>query len=73
MSKKLIFGLALAVVFVSGALFGAQANCLSGCLPHISLPSCVSCASATDRDRDKAESPDLQTYGLQGNWEPGQQ
>jgi hypothetical protein len=71
MSKKLILGLALAVVLVSGAFFGARADC--GCLPHISLPSCVSCASARDMDRDKAASSDFQTYGLQGNWEPGQQ
>ena len=72
MNKKLILGLALAVVLVSGTLFSAQAECFS-CLPHISLPSCVSCASARDMDRDKAASSDFQTYGLQGNWEPGQQ
>ena len=50
MSKKLIFGLALAVVLVSGGFFGAQADC--GCLPHISMPSCFTCGGAADRNRD---------------------
>jgi len=55
MSKKLILGLALAVVLVSGSFFGAQADC--GCLPHISLPSCLTCnGSATARDMDRAEA-----------------
>jgi hypothetical protein len=58
MNKKLILGLALAVVLVSGSLFSAQADCnFFGCLPHISFP-CWSCASAVDtqpaRDRDCA-------------------
>ena len=39
MSKKLILGLALAVVLVSGGFFAAQADCGFGCLPHISLPT----------------------------------
>ena len=58
MSKKLIFGLALALVLVSGSFFGAQADCGFGCLPHISLP-CFSCAQAADRDRrdlDRSEA-----------------
>lgn len=52
MSKKLILGLALSLVLVSGAFFGAQADC--GCLPHISL--CSPCnwfsCNTCDRDRD---------------------
>jgi len=52
MSKKLIFGLALAIVLMGGNFLGAQADC--GCLPHISLPSCLSCASqVADRDFDR--------------------
>jgi hypothetical protein len=51
MNKKLILGLALAVVLMSGALFSAQADC--GCLPHISLPSCLSCQQAPVRDFDR--------------------
>jgi hypothetical protein len=53
MSKKLILGLALSLVLVSGAFIGAQADC--GCLPHISLPSpCswFSCCSNCARDKD---------------------
>ncbi len=49
MSKTLIIGLALAVVLVGGAFFSAQAECGFGCLPHITLPSCWSCASVADR------------------------
>ena len=56
MNKKLILGLALAVVLVSGTLFSAQAECFS-CLPHISLPSCLSCqAPARDRDYDRPDA-----------------
>jgi len=55
MSKKLILGLALAVVLVSGGFFAAQADC--GCLPHISLPTCFSCGGADrDRDLDRSEA-----------------
>ncbi len=58
MNKKLIFGLALALVLVSGSMFSAQADCPFGCLPHISLPTCFSCGNAVDReparDRDAA-------------------
>jgi len=55
MSKKLIFGLALAVVLFSGSFFSAQADC--GCLPHISLPSCLSCGQVSEnRDRDRSEA-----------------
>ena len=53
MSKKLILGLALAVVLFGGSVISAQADC--GCLPHISLPSCFSCSKAVEqpiRDRD---------------------
>jgi hypothetical protein len=55
MSKKLILGLALAVVLFSGTLYTAQADC--GCLPHISLPSCLSCGHVTEnRDQDRSEA-----------------
>jgi hypothetical protein len=59
MSKKLILGLALAVVLVSGAFYGAQADC--GCLPHISMPTsffCGACGAADNhnRDLDRAEA-----------------
>ncbi len=55
MNKKLILGLALAVVLVSGSLFSAQADC-NFCLPHFSLPTCFSCAADREpvRDRDCA-------------------
>ena len=53
MNKKLVLGLALALVLVSGPFIGAQAECGFGCLPHISLPSCLSCGGAVDRDRDR--------------------
>ena len=57
MSKKLIFGLALAVVLFSGSLFSAQADCGFGCLPHISLPTCWSCGHiAEKRDLDRSEA-----------------
>jgi hypothetical protein len=53
MNKKLIFGLALAVVLVSGSMFSAQAECNFGCLPHISLPTCFgSCAPVKELDKD---------------------
>ena len=45
MNKKLVFGLALALVMFSGSYFYAQADC--GCLPKISTPSCLSCAPPT--------------------------
>ncbi len=60
MSKKLILGLALAIVLVSGPLFSAQAGCGFGCLPHISLPSCCSgtCGQVVEkRDADKPAAP----------------
>jgi hypothetical protein len=57
MSKKLILGLALAVVLFSGSLFSAQADCGFGCLPHISLPSCWSCGHVVEkRDLDRSEA-----------------
>lgn len=57
MNKRLILGLALALVLVSGTFIGAQADC--GCLPHISLPSCLSCggtSSNVNRDMDRPEA-----------------
>jgi len=58
MNKKLILGLALALVLVSGSMFSAQAECNFGCLPHISLPTCFSCGNVVkaepERDRDCA-------------------
>jgi hypothetical protein len=57
MSKKLILGLALAVVLVSGGFFGAQADCGFCSLSHISLPSWLSCGQvAENRDRDRSEA-----------------
>jgi hypothetical protein len=58
MNKKLILGLALAVVLVSGSMFSAQAECNFGCLPHFSMPTCFGgCAAKAEepvRDRDCA-------------------
>jgi hypothetical protein len=59
MSKKLfssfIFGIAVALVLVSGNFYDAKAACgiNLGCFPCLSLP-CIGCASA-DRDMDKAD------------------
>jgi hypothetical protein len=36
MSKKLILGIALSLVLVSGGLFSAQASCGGGCLSSLS-------------------------------------
>ena len=55
MNRKLILGLALALVLVSGSMFSASADC--GCLPHISLPTLFSCCARDVepvRDRDCA-------------------
>ena len=58
MSKILILGLALAVVLVSGSFFTAKADC--GCLPHITLPSCLSCSKNVEtqptKDYDKPDA-----------------
>jgi hypothetical protein len=60
MNKKLILGLALALVLVGGSFMSAHAECAFGCLPHISLslPTCFSCARnvARDRDMDRPEA-----------------
>ena len=64
MNKKLILGLALALVLVSGSMFSASADC--GCLPHITLPTLFSCCARDVepvRDRDCAGNlitPDYQ-------------
>jgi len=55
MNKKLILGLALAVVLVSGAFVGAQADCALGC-PHISLPSCWGNCAQQTRDLDRPDA-----------------
>jgi hypothetical protein len=55
MNKKLIFGLTLAVVLVSGALISAQAECL-GCLPHVGQQSCMGCQSQPGRDLDRSDA-----------------
>ncbi|HYA43904.1 MAG TPA: hypothetical protein VEF34_21605 [Syntrophobacteraceae bacterium] len=52
MSKKLILGLALAMVLVSGLFVNAQAGCF-GCLHW---PSCLTCQQATDRDLDRPDA-----------------
>ena len=57
MNKTLILALALAVVFVSGSFVTAGADC--GCLPHITLPSCLSCSQNVvkeDRDYDRPDA-----------------
>ena len=57
MSKKLILGLALAVVLFSGPLLSISAQADCGCLPHISLPSCLSCGQVVEkRDMDRSEA-----------------
>jgi len=60
MSKTLIFGLALAVVLVSGSYLSARADCGSDCLPRISMPSCLSCSNTVEkqpsRDYDKPDA-----------------
>ena len=68
MSKKLIFGLALALVLVSGSYFNAQADC--GCLPNISMPSCFSCG-ARDMDRSQARDMDRSEATCQGAYSYG--
>ncbi len=46
MNKKLIMGLALALVLASGAFTGAFAQCAS-CLPQVSVSTCTgNCAAA---------------------------
>ena len=59
MSKKLVFGLVLSIVLISGSFLSAWAEC--GCLPRIQLPSCFSgCSFQKDADRDKtAKEKDL--------------
>ncbi len=59
MNKKMILGIALALVLVSGGFFSAQAQCgclnlnLNPCNWHFcNLFSCSTCAS--DRDKDLA-------------------
>ena len=60
MSKTLVLGLALSLVLVSGAFFGARADC--GCFHwpsclnfcNFQWPSlCCGSGQAADRDRDK--------------------
>ncbi len=53
MNKKMILGITLALVLVSGAFFSAQAQC--GCLNFCNFNFCnmFSC-STCDRDRDLA-------------------
>jgi len=68
MSKKLILGLALAVVLFSGPLLSAQADCGIGCLPHFSLPSCWfgNCGQVAERkdlDRSEATCQGAYNYG----------
>jgi hypothetical protein len=58
MSKKLILGLALAVVLVSGGFFGAQADCGFGSLSHI-----FSCGANRDMDRSEATCQGAYNFG----------
>ena len=48
MNKKLVMGLALAMVLVSGAFVNANAQCAT-CLPRISLGSCLGNCQAVQR------------------------
>jgi hypothetical protein len=68
MNKKLVFGLALALVLFSGSYFYAQADC--GCVPKISTPSCLSCG-ARDMDRAQARDMDRSEATCQGAYSYG--
>ncbi len=72
MSKKLILGVALALVLVSGSFFGAQA-CGFGCLPRISCSSCGDKAANTNRDLDRSEATcqGAYSYGPTTPWVMG--
>jgi len=82
MNKKLfglsIFAIALASVFVFTAPGGAVAasdnynNAFVGSANLIGIDEADN-AVAVDRDKDIAPVLNFQTYGLQGNWEAGQQ
>jgi hypothetical protein len=70
MNRKLVLGLALALILISGNFAGALADC--GCLPHISVPSCDSCGStgpsARDLDRSEATCQGAHNYGPALPW-----
>jgi len=74
MSKKLVLGLALALVLVGGSFFGAQADC-GFCLPHFSFSSCFSCGSTgnsgRDLDRSEATCQGAYNYGPTTPWVMG--
>ena len=56
--SSLIFGIAIALVVVTGNVSTAKADC-GCCLPCISLPSpCLTCAPRTDRDYDNMSFED---------------
>jgi hypothetical protein len=62
MSKKLIFGLALATVLISGSFIGAQADQIG---PMCWAGSCPAQTSDTDnakRDMDKPDATNQGTY-----------
>ena len=76
MSKKLVLGIALSLILVSGGFFSAQANCGGGCLSSLSpcnwhfpslcgfsfhLPSCLSFHCGS-KDLDSAEATHQGVY-----------
>jgi hypothetical protein len=62
MNKKLIMGLALAMVLVSGAFINANAQCAT-CLPSISLSTCTNCSAAVVRPPLNASCQGAFHYG----------
>ena len=87
MNKKLILGIALSLVLVSGGFFSAQANCLGGCLSNLSpcnwhlsslspcnwhLPSlCGFHCGSRDADREPARDMDRPDATCQGAYSFG--
>ena len=63
MSKKLVLGLALALVLVSGSFVGAMAQCSCSTAPPAA--SCFSCGqAASNYNRDLDRSPGTCNSGL---------
>ena len=73
MSRKLVLGLALALVLVSGGFLGAQADC--ACTPQVIAPSCSLCNSggpfARDLDRSEATCQGAYNSGPTTPWVMG--
>jgi hypothetical protein len=62
MNKKLVVGLALALVLVSGAFVNANAQCAT-CLPNISLSTCMGNCNAVARPPLNASCQGAFHYG----------